>query len=148
MTSLSDIGVTTEAGTGNVQPLLHELRHALGRLARGDEGTVIDLRALPLAPGEEAKIEALLGEGEVHAELHALGLTTIQETTFSGVWMVTHRNADDAVIARFIEVCRIPEILQAQPEDIQESVQRLTQQLGGVAQDGQMSANGVRDRGV
>jgi hydrogenase-1 operon protein HyaF len=147
MTSLSEIPVSIEAGTGNVQPLLHELRHALGRLANGDEGTVIDLRGLPLAPGEEAKIEEALGEGEVRAELNALGLTTIQETAFSGVWMVTHRNTEDEVVARFIEVCRVPEILQAQSEDIQRSVHKLAQQLNGGALDGQTPVSEVRDTG-
>lgn len=133
MSSLSQIGVTVETGTGNVTPLLHELRHALARLGNGGEGTIIDLRGLPLAPGEEAKIEHALGEGEVYAELSALGLTTIQETSFSGVWIVTHRNTEDEIVARFIEVCEVPAILRAQTEDIQHSVHRLAQQLNGSA---------------
>ena len=133
MSSLSEIAVSVEAGTGNVQPLLHELRHALTRLANGDEGTVIDLRGLPLAPGEEARIEEALGTGEVFAELNALGVTTIHETAFTGVWMVTHRNMEDEIVARFVEVCRVPEILCAQPEDIKHSLSRLAQQLNGAA---------------
>jgi hydrogenase-1 operon protein HyaF len=133
MSSLGEIAVSVEAGTGNVQPLMHELRHALTRLANGDEGTIIDLRGLPLAPGEEAKIEQALGSGEVFAELNALGVTTIHETAFSGVWMVTHRNMEDEIVARFVEVCRVPEILCAQPEDIRRSVNRLAQQLNGAA---------------
>jgi len=133
MSSLSQISVSVEAATGNVQPLLHELRHALERLAHGGEGTVIDLRGLPLAPGEETKIEEALGEGEVHAELNALGVTTIQETAFSGVWFVTHRNLENEIVARFVEVCHVPEILRAQSEDIQKSADRLAQQLDGNA---------------
>lgn len=133
MSALSEIAVKVEAGTGNVQPLLHELRHALARLADGDEGTVIDLRGLPLAPGEEEKIEQALGTGEVRAELNALGVTTIQETAYSGVWMVTHRNVEDEIVARFVEVCRVPDILCAQPEDIRQGVNKLAQQLNGAA---------------
>lgn len=129
MSSLGQIAVSVEAATGNVQPLLHELRHALARLANGGDGTVIDLRGLPLAPGEEAKIEEALGEGEVRAELNALGVTTIQETAFSGVWFVTHRNVENEIVARFVEVCSVPDILRAQSEDIQKSANRLAQQL-------------------
>ena len=33
--------------TGNVTPLLHEIRHALAALLESDEQTVIDLRAMP-----------------------------------------------------------------------------------------------------
>jgi hydrogenase-1 operon protein HyaF len=133
MSALSEIAVSVEAVTGNVQPLLHELRHALARLESIGEETAIDLRGLPLAPGEEAKIEEALGIGEVRAEVDALGITTVQETTFSGIWMVTHRNIENEIVARFVEVCRMPEILRAQPEDIQRSVIRLEQYLSGEA---------------
>jgi len=51
MSSLDAIAVKVEAATGNVEPLLHEIHHALKRVADGKEGTVIDLRSLPLAPG-------------------------------------------------------------------------------------------------
>ena len=71
MNSLDSIAVRAEMETGNVQPLLHEIRHALKRLADGEEGTVIDMQSLPLAPGEETRIEAALGEGEVRAELES-----------------------------------------------------------------------------
>ena len=142
MSSLSEIAVSVDAGTGNVEPLLHELRHALARLANGGEGTVIDLRGLPLAPGEEAKIEEALGTGEVFAELNALGVTTIHETAYSGVWMVTHRNMEDEIVARFVEVCRVPEILCAQPEDIRYSVNKLAQRLNGATNGADASDTG------
>jgi hydrogenase-1 operon protein HyaF len=129
MRTALDIPVVVEAGTGNVRPLLHEIRHALHRLSNGEPGTVIDLRSLPLAPGEEDRIEAALGTGEVSAELDALGRTTLNETAYAGVWIVTHRNTEDEIVARFIEVTRIPEILPAQCSDIASGLQRLTQRL-------------------
>jgi hydrogenase-1 operon protein HyaF len=146
MSALSEIPVRIETGTGNVLPLLHEIRHALQRLATdtGDSAgasntvgvsvqsaaAVIDLRSLPLAPGEEERIDTLLGVGEVRAELNALGPTVVQETRMSGVWVVTHRNANDEVVAKFIEVTRMPSILQAQNEDIWRGVALLNQELG------------------
>ena len=129
VSSLDKIPVTTEVATGNVEPLLHEIRHALKRLASGEEGTTIDLKSLPLAPGEEERIEATLGTGEVRAEVDALGPTLIQETSYPGVWLTTHKNADDAVVARFIEVTHIPELLRSQPADIDAGINRLESEL-------------------
>lgn len=133
MKTVDDIPVSIEAGTGNVAPLLHEIRHALKRLAAGKEGTTIDLRRLPLAPGEEQRIEDVLGSGEVRAELDALGPTEVQETSFAGVWIVTHRNQNREVVARFIEVTRIPDILRAQTEDIEFAVSKLETELNAGA---------------
>jgi hydrogenase-1 operon protein HyaF len=129
MSSLEALPVNVEAATGNVEPLLHEIRHALKRLAEGEKGTVIDLRGLPLAPGEEERIEAALGEGEVRAELQALGPTLVQETSYPGVWLVTHRNEDEVVIARMIEVTHMPEILMSQREDILRGINKLESEL-------------------
>ena len=129
MSTLDTIPVTTEVATGNVEPLLHEIRHALTRLTSGEEGTTIDLKSLPLAPGEEERIEATLGTGEVRAEVDALGPTLIQETSYPGVWLITHKNADGAVVARFIEVTYIPELLRSQPEDIDAGIDRLANEL-------------------
>jgi hydrogenase-1 operon protein HyaF len=115
--------------TGNVEPLMHEIRHALARLADGGEETVIDLRSLPLAPGEEQRIEEALGDGELKAELDALGRSTIVETAYPGVWLVTHWNTDDEVVGRFIEVTRAPALLHSQTEDIAAGLQRLVAAL-------------------
>jgi hydrogenase-1 operon protein HyaF len=129
MSALDTIAVRVEASSGNVRPLLHEIRHALQRVASGAEGTTIDLGSLPLAPGEEKRIEELLGQGEVRAELDALGPTVLQETRYAGVWFITHRNSEQEVVARFIEVTRIPELLLAQSPDMHRSLHELERQL-------------------
>lgn len=129
MGALDAIQVNVEAATGNVEPLLHEIRHALKRLAQGKDGTVIDLKRLPFAPGEEERLEAILGQGEVRAELQALGPTVVQETSYPGVWLVTHYNNDDAITARFIEVTRMPEVLMSQQEDIEVGINKLESEL-------------------
>lgn len=129
MSAHEAIAVRAEFETGNVKPLLHEIRHALVRLAAGGDGTVIDLQSLPLAPGEERRIEEALGQGEIVAELNALGRSSIVETAYPGVWMITHRNTEDEVIGRFIEVTRIPDLLKAQPEDMRAGLQRLNGEL-------------------
>jgi hydrogenase-1 operon protein HyaF len=130
VSTLADIDVRVESSSGNIEPLLHEIRHALMRVTEGGEGTTIDLGSLPLAPGEERRIEDLLGKGEVCAELDALGPTMVQETRYSGVWYITHRNTEQEVVARFIEVTRMPELLLSQCADMQHGIEQLERQLG------------------
>lgn len=129
MSSVDTNPVCSSLETGNVEPLLHEIRHALKRLADGEDGTVIDLKRLPLAPGEEERIEETLGTGEVRAEVDALGPTIIQETSYPGVWLITHKNADGVTVARFIEVTYIPELLRSQQADIDAGIGRLEDEL-------------------
>jgi len=104
--------------TWNVKPLLNEVKHALNNLIKNSESTVIDLRSIPLAPGEEEKILNTLGCGEVHAQLNALGPSEIIETQYAGVWIVTHRNDENEIISRFIEITTMPDILRSQKEDV------------------------------
>lgn len=107
------------AERGNVVPILNEVTHALDRLLEKDEPTVIDLASLPFGPGEIEKLEERLGTGELSAELHALGESRIRETAFPGVWWLEHRNTDDEVVGRYLEITRTPEILMSQDADIQ-----------------------------
>ena len=124
------IPVATEGEfTGNVTPLLHEIRHALAALLESDEQTVIDLRAMPLAPGEEERIEAALGQGEVRVELNALGRSDIVETRYPGVWLITHSNTEGKVVGKYIEIALIPDILQAQQGDIEAGLEQLSNTL-------------------
>ncbi len=111
--------------TFNVKPLLSEVKHALDNLIATGQNTVIDLRSIPLAAGEEDKILNALGQGEVQAKLNALGLSEIIETQYAGVWIVTHYNDEDHIISRFIEVTTMPEILCSQSEDIMAAYSRL-----------------------
>jgi hydrogenase-1 operon protein HyaF len=115
--------------TGNIAPLLHEVRHALARLASDGETNIIDLQTIPLAPGEADKILAVLGEGEVRAKLQCLGESEVRETSFPGVWIVTHFDEMGDLKSRFIEVTRIPQILESQPDDIADGLARLEMKL-------------------
>ena len=120
-----------EVDTGNVAPLLHEVRHALQALLDEGAETVIDLRALPLAPGEEQRLCELLGVGEVRIVIDALGPSEIVETGFPGVWLSTHHNTEGAVVGRFIEVCVVPTLAGAQQADMQAGLQALCARLEG-----------------
>ena len=115
--------------TANVLPLLHEIRHALEKLLETGEATVIDLRSIPLAPGEDEAILDTLGAGEVRASMDALGPSEIYETRHAGVWVVTHYNESEEMIGRFIEVTEIPAVLKAQREDVDQALQDLAERL-------------------
>ena len=115
----SRVEISAEADlTHNVRPLLHEIRHALQQLSQTGETHVIDLRRIPMAPGEEARILELLGEGEIKATLTVLGRSTIIETAYVGVWIITHYNESDEILGRFIEITDAPAILKSQKEEI------------------------------
>ena len=120
---------TSNELTWNVRPLLNEVRHALKALLESGATHIIDLRSIPLAPGEEEIIIKTLGQGEVHARLNALGLSEIYETRYAGVWLITHYNESEAIVSRFIEITRLPDILQSQHEDMSNALTGLTQEL-------------------
>jgi len=116
--------------TQNVVPILHEIRHALRKLIDSGESTIIDLRAMPFAPGEERELEERLGEGEVQVKMEALGPSEIRETGISGVWLVTHYSSDgEDILSRFIEITRVPSILESQTEDMESGLQTLQESL-------------------
>ncbi len=115
--------------TGNVPPLLHEIRHALRNLLDNGETTTIDLRGLPMAPGEQDQLLEILGKGEVSAHLEALGKSEIIESSFAGVWLIIHYNNNGEVMGKFIEITRMPAILKAQAADMEESLAALQMRL-------------------
>jgi len=133
--AINDIPIKTSGGgsfdftTGNDVPILHEIGHALRRLSDQDESTVIDLQAIPMAPGEEQRILQLLGAGEVKATLDALGQSEVAETTYPGVWTVIHRNTHGETVGKYIEITRCPDILCSQDADIKASVERIGETL-------------------
>lgn len=115
--------------TQNVKPLLHEIKHALDSLIKNGESSIIDLRSIPLAPGEEDRILNTLGKGEVQVQLNVLGASEIYETKYAGVWVITHYNDEETIISRFIEVTTVPNILCSQTEDIMTAYSSLTLDL-------------------
>jgi hydrogenase-1 operon protein HyaF len=118
MTRVDEIPVQVHTSHGNVRPILFEVLHALDNLLENDTPTTIDLAGLPFGPGELDQLEAALGTGELAAELDALGTSNIRETAYPGVWWIEHRNANNEVTGRYLEVTRLPEILCSQDADI------------------------------
>lgn len=133
VSALDNFNVAIEQDTGNVVPILHEIEHALNRLVDTGETTVIDLMSMPLAPGESERLDQILGEGEVRVEMEALGPSVIRESQYPGVWIVTHRNAENELMSRLIEITRMPGILMAQDADVLAGIAALKERFVTVA---------------
>lgn len=114
---------------GNALPLLHEIEVLLNDLVTTGKSASIDLRSLPMLPGDYEKLQEVLGQGEVSATVEALGPTQVRETAIHGVWWITHRNVDDEVTAELIEVTYLPEILRTHPADARAAVETLHSRL-------------------
>ena len=127
MSALGDIGINvlSPGGDANARAVLREIETLLQGLKAGGEGGSIDLGSLPLTPEDYDLLEASLGKGEVSAEVESLGPTEVTETGISGVWWITHYNADEEVMAEFIAVTLCPEILLTTLEDVSDGLQRL-----------------------
>ncbi len=129
--SIGDIPVRVEgepaapAEYGNALPVLSEVRHALAQLVDGGEPTQIDLGAMPFGPGDEDRLMALLGRGEVTASVEALGLTRIRETAYRGVWVVEYLNTDEQRVALHLEIDTMPQLLRSPPEDLADALTAL-----------------------
>ena len=135
MNAINPLNALSRLPRGNVQPILHEIAHALDRLAINDESTVIDLARLPFSPGELEELERELGTGELRATLDSLGESIIRETAYPGVWWLEHRNASDEIVGRFIEITRTPDILKSQAADIDAGRDVLRQRLDRLAEE-------------
>ncbi len=118
--------------SGNAPALLREIAEMLRRLLSSNEPSAIDLQALPLTPADLAWLRDRLGEGEVSVALSADGDSSLDETACPGVWWVTHRNPQGAVVSEFIEVAYVPEVVRAPREDVViglESLESLSAEL-------------------
>ena len=144
MNELKGIPIATAEAplvTGNALPILHEIESLLNVLVASGKGASIDLRSLPMLPGDYEQLQRWLGEGEVSASVEAFGPTRVRETAVRGVWWVTHYSADDQVIAEFIEIAQVPEILKTHPADARQSLATLRSRLLQSAETTEGDAN-------
>lgn len=137
MSKLSEIPVHVEvsnesSASENVSmllPILHELLEKHKTLLSSGQSHILDLRHEPLNLKEIAALKELLGQGEISANLTALGSTNISETSISGVWWVTHYNPDGKIMSEFIEITTCPEMLKTHTHDVEPAQVRLQDKL-------------------
>ena len=128
---LEDIAVSVydprhdSSPTPNVRALLNEIATRLAILLERGESDSIDLRGLPLMPGERETLRNALGRGEVGAKVTALGEAEIYETAFPGVWWSQHRSESGETVAELIEICLQPAMLASHPADVGNGLERM-----------------------
>jgi len=136
---LEDIAIKVverEAGlSGNADALLYEIADLLACLVEQGRPGAIDLRSLPLTPADRAYLSAQLGEGEVRAEVQALGTSEVRETSYRGVWWITHRDATGELCAELIEVTPLPAILATDAGEMADALERLQARLSAATGD-------------
>ena len=115
--------------TDMAMPLLHELAAMMDTLIESGDSNSIDLRRAPLDPKDRMRLAEVLGQGELSARVDCLGPTLIQETAITGVWWITHCDAQDRVLGEFIEVTTFPEILRSTHQEVRSGVTRLRRRL-------------------
>lgn len=114
---------------GGVSAILTELATLLEQLAQRQIPAAIDLRSLPMSPQDRADLQRVLGDGEVQATVNADGLSSIRETSFPGVWWVTHRNAQGEMIAELLDVTHVPMMLASAPDEIAVAARKLRERV-------------------
>lgn len=110
---------------GGVAAILTEVATLLERVAATGEAAAIDLRSLPLNAADRRRLLEALGPGEVEITLRADGDSSIRETGVQGVWWTEHRDRNGVLIACFIEIARVPEILPVPDEELRRGAERL-----------------------
>ncbi len=124
-----EIAPCRQALSGNLNPLMAEIRHALKLLHATGQETTIDLTALPFGRADERLLRERLGRGEVSINIEALGPTEIRETAFAGVWWVEYFSTEKRRLAVHIEVSAVPSLLRTPQDDLIDSLSRLEQEL-------------------
>lgn len=118
---------------GNAVAVLQELAELLDNLIRTDASAIINLGEIPLSDNDLQLLEETLGEGEIHAEVQALGLIEVRETGIPGVWWISHFDERERVTGEFLEVSYCPEILISPQEEVKAGLSSLRAHLFGLS---------------
>lgn len=148
MARLCDIPIriehNTASGAGHsrisaaVLAILHEVQEMLEQYqAFGQHGS-IDLRWLSLLPGDIDQLRDVLGDGEVTAQVNALGASSARETAIACVWWVEHGGPDGESLGTWIEVTEAPALLRSDRASIPYGLDTLRDRL--------VSFGGARDQ--
>lgn len=130
----TDTAPSQELLGGGVRALGYEIASRLETLHETGEPAAIDIKSLPMAPGEFESFQQMLGQGELDLVIELDGESRIRETAYAGVWWIQHKDPGGQVVSEHIEVNHVPEILQVQPDEMKQSVEALRARLNGEAQ--------------
>jgi len=122
-------------GVFNAQPVLVELADQRQQWQPGRAAHVVNLSLLPMTPLDIGFLDHVLGTGRVLLLSRGYGNCRITNTRVPNTWRIVYYNSQDQVILNTVEVCRVPEVACAAPEDLADSAGRLTEVMAWVRQD-------------
>jgi hydrogenase-1 operon protein HyaF len=115
--------------TMNAPAVIAELRERSLAWRDGDPSHVVNLSLLPLSPGDGRLFEQLLGRGQVLILSRGYGNCRIVNTRAAHIWRVSYFNSQEMVILDTLEVSDVPEVACAAVQDLEDSVERVTEVL-------------------
>lgn len=113
----------------NAPSIIIELAEKTETWKQGDINHVINLTLLPLTTEDLNFLGERLGVGPITILSRGYGNCRIGSTEKKNIWWVKYFNSDDKLILNTIEVCDIPEVATAAPEDLEDSAKRLKEIL-------------------
>lgn len=119
----------TPAGVMNAPALITELQDHRQQWRAGQPAEVVNLTLLPLTPQDIGFLDDQLGTGRVLILSRGYGNCRITDTRVPNTWRVVYYNSQDTVILNSVEVTDLPEVACAAREDLEDSLERLTEVL-------------------
>jgi hydrogenase-1 operon protein HyaF len=90
---------------------------------------VVNLTLLPMSPQDIGWLDMVLGTGRVLILSRGYGNCRVTNTRRPHTWRVVYYNSQDTVILNTVEVCQLPDVVGAAPEDLADSHERLAEVL-------------------
>lgn len=118
----------------NAGSILVELAAHRQHWRAGDAPQVVNLTLLPVTLEDIAWIDHQLGTGRIVILSRGYGNCRITNACAAHTWRVVYYNSQDTVILNSVEVCGLPEVACAAPEDLADSAERLVEVLQWVEQ--------------
>jgi len=119
----------SSADVPNAMPILVELADRCALFEGDGNSHSINLTLLPLSLTELEYLDGRLGRGPVDILSRAYGKCQVISTMAPNVWWVRFYNSMGTLILNSLEISAVPNVVEAAPEDLADSAERLSQIL-------------------
>lgn len=116
-------------GVLNAPPLIAELNDKIAEYKADGSIHTINLTLLPQTEEDLGFLANQVGQGRCTILSRGYGNCRVTSTNTQNVWWVQYFNSQDKNILNSLEVCGVPEVACAAPEDISDSTLRLAEIL-------------------
>ena len=117
------------ADVRNAMPILVELADRCAQYQSSGTKQTINLTLLPLSLAELEFLDTRLGRGPVDILSRAYGHCRVISTLSQNVWWVRFYNSMGTLILNSLEIAIVPDVVAAAPEDLADSLNRLSEIL-------------------